>query len=175
MIRFFSILFQKYVYLHNNLLISSMLKTKNGKEKNIGNFAEKESGSVKKKKKSYIDKNLTKNTKQWKNWFWCPKKTHWPSVCHKTGSASRYCAFCVIPMKKAHIRLNRSLSLLSAKNVSVIMWCQPDGWGESREKRDWDGKEAASASFFRGRLNVLKYLLFLPIENNRLSRCKKGR
>ncbi len=64
MIRFFSIRFQKYVYLHNNLLISSMLKTKNGKEKKIGNFAEKESGSVIFRKKSYIDKNLTKNTKQ---------------------------------------------------------------------------------------------------------------
>lgn len=45
-------------------MISSMLKTKNGKEKNIGNFAEKESGSVIFRKKSYIDKNLTKNTKQ---------------------------------------------------------------------------------------------------------------
>lgn len=64
MIHFFSIRFQKYVYLHNNLLISSMLKTKNGKEKNIGNLAEKESGSVIFRKKSYVDKNLTKNTKQ---------------------------------------------------------------------------------------------------------------
>lgn len=45
-------------------MISSMLKTKNGKEKNIGNFAKKESGSVIFRKKSYVDKNLTKNTKQ---------------------------------------------------------------------------------------------------------------